>query len=78
MLHFPLCRESVTGMPKIKIEFEFDMIFCFGIRLAPYAVFPFGFTFNTLHDLLKVIVLKHRVCPSVHPFFRSQFINVGS
>ena len=38
MLHFPLCRESVLGMPRIEIEFEFDMVFCFGIRLAPYAV----------------------------------------
>ena len=26
-------------MPKIEIEIEFDMLFCFGIRLAPYAVF---------------------------------------
>ena len=39
MLHFLLCRESVLGMPRIEIEFEFDMVFCFGIRLAPYAVF---------------------------------------
>ena len=39
MLHFPLCRESVMGMPRIEIGFEFDMVFCFGIRLAPYAVF---------------------------------------
>ena len=38
MLHFPLCRESVLGMPRIEIEFEFDMVFCFGIRLALYAV----------------------------------------
>ena len=41
MLHFPLCQESVLGMPRIEIEFEFDMVFCFGIRLAPYAVFFF-------------------------------------
>ena len=27
------------GMPRIEIEFEFDMVFCFGIRLAPYTVF---------------------------------------
>ena len=61
---FSVCRESVLGMPRIEIEFEFDMIFCFGIRLAPYAVvffvvffFSLGFTFNTLHDPLKVIVL---------------------
>ena len=26
-------------MPRIEIEFEFDMVFCFGIRLAPYAIF---------------------------------------
>ena len=39
MLHFQLCRESVTGMPRIELEFEFDMVLCFGIRLAPYAVF---------------------------------------
>ena len=46
-------------MLRIKIEFEFDMIFCFGIHLAPYTVvlFPFGITFNTLHNLLKVVVL---------------------
>ena len=25
-------------MPRIEIAFEFDMVFCFGIRLAPYAV----------------------------------------
>ena len=29
----------MMGMPKIEIEFEFDMVFCFGIRLASYAVF---------------------------------------
>ena len=73
---FPLCGESVLGMPSIEIEFEFVMVFCFAIRLALYAVYLFiyffffvffvvflllfsslGFTFNTLHDLLKVIVL---------------------
>ena len=28
------------GMPRIELEFEFDMVFCFfGICLAPYAVF---------------------------------------
>ena len=48
MLHFPLCRESVLGMPRIEIEFEFDMLFCFGIRLAPYAGFRLGFAFNTI------------------------------
>ena len=46
------------------------MVFCFGIRLVPFAVvivvvfcfvfflfFSLGFTFNTLHDLLKVIAI---------------------
>ena len=28
----------MLGMPRIEIEFEFDMVFCFGIRLATYAV----------------------------------------
>ena len=45
-------------MPITEIEFEYDMVCCFGIRMAPYAVlFPPRLTFNTLHDLLKVIVL---------------------
>ena len=34
-----ICRESVLGMPRIEIAFVFDMIFCFGIRLALYAGF---------------------------------------
>ena len=29
----------MLGMPSTKIEFEFDMVFCFGIRLAPYTFF---------------------------------------
>ena len=29
----------MLGMTIIEIEFEFDVVFCFGIRLAPYAVF---------------------------------------
>ena len=29
----------MLGMPRIEIEFEFDIVFCFGIRLAPDAVF---------------------------------------
>ena len=28
-------------MPRIEIEFEIDMVFCFGIRLALYAVVVF-------------------------------------
>ena len=29
----------MLGMPRTEIEFEFDVNFCFGVRLAPYAVF---------------------------------------
>ena len=48
----------MPGMSRTEIDFEFDTVFCFGIRLALYAVFfSLGFTFNTLHGLLKVIVL---------------------
>ena len=47
----------MLGMPSIEIEFEFDMVFGFGMRLAPYAVFHSDLPSNTLHDLLKVIVL---------------------
>ena len=55
---FSFVRESVTGIPRIEIEFQFNVVFCFGICLVPYGVFfPLGFTVNTLHDLLKVIVL---------------------
>ena len=25
-------------VPRIEVEFDFDMVFCFGLRLAPYAV----------------------------------------
>ena len=40
------CRELKSSLSSI-----------WSFVLAPYAVFPLGFTFNTLHDLLKVIVL---------------------
>ena len=33
----------MTGMPRIEIKFEFDIVFCFDIRLAPSAVFFFFF-----------------------------------
>ena len=34
-------------MPSTETEFEFDMVFCFVIHLASYAVFfPLGFTFQ--------------------------------
>ena len=79
MLHFPLCRESVLGMPRIEIEFEFNMVFCFGICLAPYAVF---LTRIYLQHIARPVERDRPlnivfVCPSVCLFFRSQFVNVG-
>ena len=50
----------MLGMPRIEIEFEFDMVFCFWHAFGIVCFFLFvslGFTFNTLQDLLKVIVL---------------------
>ena len=60
-------------MPRIEIEFEFDMVFWssvlayvwhrmlffffFFFFFVVVVFFPLGFTFNTLHDLLKVIDL---------------------
>ena len=48
----------MLGMPKIKIEFEFDMVFCFGIRLALYAVF------STRINLQHIARPVESVCPS--------------
>ena len=37
---FSVVPRVCTGVAEnIEIEFEFDMVFCFGKRLAPYAVF---------------------------------------
>ena len=76
MLHFPLCRESVLGT---EIEFEFDMVFYFGIRLVLYAFF---FTRIYLQYIARPVESDRPinivfVRPSTHPFFRSQFMNVG-
>ena len=55
---FPLCRESVMGMPRLEKEFEFDMVFRFGMCLAPYAVFFFTRIYlQHIASLLKVIIL---------------------
>ena len=69
-------------MPRIEIEFEFDMVFCFGIRLALYAVVVFFHRIYLQHIAQPVesgrpinIVF---VPPSIHQFLRSQFMNVGS
>ena len=76
MLHFPLCRESVTGM--LRIEIEFDMVLCFGIRLA---LCFFSIRIYLQHvarpGLLKIIILKTS-CLSVHPsVLPSQLMNIG-
>ena len=47
----------MLGMPRIEIEFEFDMIFCFDIRLAPYAVLSTRIYLQHITRLLKVLVL---------------------
>ena len=78
-LHLPLCRESVLGMPRIETELEFDMAFCFGIRLALYAVFSTRIYLQHIappveSDCPINIVF---VRPSIRPFFLSQFIKVG-
>ena len=85
----------MLGMPRIEIEFECDMVYCFGIRLVLYAVFFFFFFFFFLFLLFVFfftrIYFQHIARPvesdrpinivfvpsSVHPFFRSQFMNVG-
>ena len=53
----------MLGMPRIEIEFEFDMVFCFDIRLAPYAVFS---TRIYLQHIARPVE-SDRVCPSVLP-----------
>ena len=52
--HFPLCLESVLGMPRIEIEFEFDMVFCFGICFGTVCCFFFFFLFVCLFVCLFV------------------------
>ena len=45
----------MTGMPRIEIEFEFDLVFWFGIHLAPYPVFFFFFHLNLLSTHCKPV-----------------------
>ena len=75
MLHFPLCRESALGMPRIEIEFEFDMVSYFGIRLTPYAVF--STRINLQHIARPVQSDRPINIVFVRSFFRSHFMNVG-
>ena len=77
-------KKKVTGMPRIETEFEFGIVVCFFISLAPYAVFffffffSFRFTLNTLHVESDHPINTMFVCLSVRPSFRSQFVNIES
>ena len=69
MLHFPLCQESVMGKPRIEIEFEFDMVFCFAIL---------GFN---LQDIARPVesdrpIIIVFICPSVRPSVRSSVVGL--
>ena len=65
----------MLGMPRIEIEFEFDMVFCSGISLAPYAVFS---TLIHLQHITQPVESDHPFnIVFVRPFFSSQFMNVG-
>ena len=61
----------MLGMPRIEIEFEFDMVFCFGIRLAPYTVFSTRFYFQHIarpveSDLpIKIVFVRPSIRSSV-------------
>ena len=55
----------MTGMPRIEIEFEFDMVFCFGIGLAPYAV-CFLLLFFLLFFFFVFFFFFHSDLPSTH------------
>ena len=72
----------MLGKPRTEIEFEFDMVFCFGIRLALYVFFFFFFSLGFTFQHIARPVESDRpinivfVPPSVHPFFRSQFMNI--
>ena len=70
MLHFPLCREKVTRMPRIEIEFEFDMVFCFGIHLASYAVVSTRIYLQHIvrpvesDRSINIVFVRPSICPS--------------
>ena len=65
----------MLGMPRNEIEFEFDMVFCFGIRLAPYAVFSTRIYLQ--HIALPVGSDRPIYIVFVRLFFHSRFMNVG-
>ena len=66
------CAEN--RYPRIETEFEFDM-FCFGICLAPYAVFSSRIYLQ--HIARSVESDRPINIVFVLPFFRGQFMNVG-
>ena len=58
MVHFPLCRESVLGMPRIEIEFWVWYGLLFWHKFGTVCCFlHLDLPSTQLHDLLKVIVL---------------------
>ena len=69
----------MLGVPRIEIEIEFDMVFCIGICLTPYAVFSTRIYHQhiaqTVESDCPINIAFFR--PSVCPFWSSQFMNVG-
>ena len=65
----------VTGMPRIKIEFESSILIY--VTLAPNAVFP---TRIHLQNIARPVESDRPItsCMSVRPSIRSQFMNIGS
>ena len=67
----------MLGMPRIEIEFEFNMDFCFGIIWHRILFFHSDLQHIAQHiesdRLINIVFVR----PSVRPFFRSQFMNVG-
>ena len=56
---FPLCRESVLGMPRIEIDLSsiWSSVLGYVWHRVLFFFFHSDLPSNTLHDLLKVIVL---------------------
>ena len=61
----------MLGMPSSETEFEFDMVFCFGIRLALFTVF---FTRIYLQHItgpvesdhpINIVIVRPSVCSGV-------------
>ena len=57
----------MLGMPRIETEYEFDMVFCFSIHVAPYAVFSTRIYLQHIARPVESDRPKHRVYPSVRP-----------